>query len=285
MYNTIVVAYDNSEFSRAALLESSEWIKKHSGRVILVHAVYFDEEEFSIAPVQLDKRLEEGKKICLQAKNDFSNELGIEVESLVCEGDAPDVIKQIAREKNADLIAMGTHGRKGLKRLIMGSVTAGVIADSPCDVLVVKRPCHECSGTYRNILLPFDGSEFSGKALLRAHSLSKADGGSITALYVIPRYEEMIGFMKTESIKKSLFSEAERILRIAKEGISENGVQIRTEIEEGQAGDKIVETAGRINSDLIVMGSYGWTGVNKAIIGSTTERVIMNASCPILVVR
>jgi nucleotide-binding universal stress UspA family protein len=58
-----------------------------------------------------------------------------------------------------------------------------------------------------------------------------------------------------------------------------------TAIEEGHAADKIVETANRMKNDLIVMGSYGWRGVNKAILGSTTERVIMNASCPILVVK
>ena len=50
MYKTIVTAFDGSEYSRAALIESSNWVKRHGGRVIMVHAVYFDEEEFAIAP-------------------------------------------------------------------------------------------------------------------------------------------------------------------------------------------------------------------------------------------
>lgn len=285
MYKTIVVAFDGSEFSRAALIESANRIKRHGGKVIMVHAVYFDEEEFGAKPEQLEKRFELGKKICYQAKDTFSSEFKIDIESIVCEGEPPPVITDIARERQADLIAMGTHGRKGLKRLIMGSVTSHVILNSPCDVLVVKRPCDECTGIHESILVPFDGSEFSKKALGRACQLSKVDGADITVLYVIPRYEEMIGFFRTESIKQSLFKEAERIMDEAKKIASSHGVSIATTIQEGHAGDKIMETANSLKNDLIVLGTYGWKGVNKAIMGSTTERVIMNTHCPILVVR
>jgi nucleotide-binding universal stress UspA family protein len=285
MYNTIVVGFDGSEFSMAALIESANRIRKHGGKLILLNAVYFDEEEYGNKPEQLEKRMASGQKICAQAKEMVEKEFGIEIESYVYEGEPPEVIARTAQEKNADLIAMGTHGRRGIKRFIMGSVTSGVIGNSPCDVLVVKKPCTKCTGEFNSILLPFDGSEHSKKALSHASVLSKDDGSQITALYVIPRYEEMLGFMKTDSIKKSLYHEAERIIELAKQGVSHNGITLATAIEEGHAADKIVETANRMKNDLIVMGSYGWRGVNKAILGSTTERVIMNASCPILVVK
>jgi nucleotide-binding universal stress UspA family protein len=285
MYNTILVGFDGSEFSRAALKESAHRVKTHGGKLILVSAVYFDAEEFGNKPEQLERRMEAAKGICSDAKDMVRAEYGIEIESFVSEGEPPEVISRTARERKADLIAMGTHGRRGIKRFIMGSVTSGVIGDSPCDVLVVKKPCTKCTGEYSSILLPFDGSAFSKKALSHAYALSKDDGAEITALYVIPRYEEMLGFMKTDSIKKSLYREAERIIGMARESISGNGATLATEIEEGNAGDKIVEAANRMKNDLIVIGSYGWRGVNKAILGSTTERVIMNASCPILVVK
>ena len=229
--------------------------------------------------------MEAGRKLISQAKDMVTREFGIEVESLVSEGEPPEVISETAREKGVDLIAMGTHGRRGIKRFIMGSVTSGVIGHASCDVLVVKKPCTQCTGEFASILLPFDGSEFSRKALSHAYALAKDERAEITALYVIPRYEEMIDFMKTDSIRKSLYSEAERIIEIAKQGISINGVTLATSIEEGHAGDKIIETANRMKNDLIVIGSHGWRGVNKAILGSTTERVIMNSSCPILVVK
>lgn len=285
MYKTIVTAYDGSEYSRAALIESSNWVKRHGGRIIMVHAVYFDEEEFSIAPEHREKRFELGKNICYQTKETFSAEFGIDIESIVCEGEPPKVICNIAHEKKADIIAMGTYGRKGLKRLIMGSVTAKVIAGSPCDVLVVKKPCMECTGEYKSILVPFDGSEFSKKSLSRACELAKIDGADLTVLYVIPRYEEMVEFFRTESIKNSLYNEAKRILKEAETIAASNGVSIASTIQEGNAGDRIVDLSDGLKTDLIVMGTHGWKGVSKAVIGSTAERVIMNASCPILVVK
>lgn len=285
MYKNIIVAFDGSEYSRAALIESSNLIKRHGGKIIMVHAVYFDEEEFTLAPEQREKRFELGKKLCNQMRDKVSSEFGIQVESLVCEGEPPDVIVDIAREKKSDIISMGTHGRKGIKRLIMGSVTSKVIVNSPCDVMVVKKPCTECTGEYKSILVPFDGSEFSKKALEHACQLSKIDKAEIKVLYVIPRYEEMIEFFKTESIKKSLAQEADRIINEAKKIASNHDLTADERILEGHVGEKIIETANKLKNDLIVMGSHGWKGVSKAIMGSITERVIMNASCPVLVVK
>lgn len=285
MYKKILVAIDDSEYSKAAVIESANWVKKHGGKLILLHGVYFDEEEFSNAPGQLDKRIELGKEICSRAQKLIDTEFGIEAEAIVREGEPPKLITTIAAERDVDVIAIGTYGRTGLKRLIMGSVSSNVIADSPCDVLVVKKPCTECTGAYSSILMPFDGSVFSRKALARACSLSKVDNAAVTVLYVIPRYEEMIGFFKTESIKKSLYQEAEKILVTAKEIALAQGVHITPEIDEGNAADMIVDAAARLGSDLIAIGTYGWRGVNKAIMGSTTERVLMNASIPVMAVR
>lgn len=285
MYKNIIVAFDGSEYSRAALIESSNLIKRHGGKIIMVHAVYFDEEEFTTAPEQRERRFKLGKEACYQTKESISSEFGIQIESLICEGEPPDVIVDIAREKKADLISMGTHGRRGIKRLIMGSVTSKVIVNAPCDVMVVKRPCTECTGEYKSILVPFDGSEFSKKALEHACQLSKIDKAEIKVLYVIPRYEEMIEFFKTESIKKSLAQEAEKIINEAKKLASYHGLTADERIQEGHVGEKIIETANKLKNDLIVMAAHGWKGVSKAIMGSTTERVIMNTPCPVLVVK
>ncbi len=286
MYNTIVAGYDESNSSKAALIESSHWIRRHGGILYIVHAVYFDAEEFGIAPTQLEKRLEAGEKICVRTKEKITAEFGINARSLLCEGEPPEVIVAMAKEKAADLVVLGTYGRKGLNRLLMGSVTSQVIADAPADVLVVKKPCTECTGVYASVLVPFDGSAHSKRALGRAISLAKAENAAITILYVIPRYEEMVGFFRTESIRKSLYAEAEKIVDRAGEMASIESVKTSSLIREGHVADEIVRIAGNgSNHDLIVMGSHGWRGVDKALMGSATERVIVNAPVPVLVVR
>jgi nucleotide-binding universal stress UspA family protein len=285
MYKTIIVGYDESESSKAALKESSLWVKKHGGKLFLVHAVFFNEEEFANLPAQREQRLELGGRICKAAKQSVLSEDGLEVESLVCEGEPPEVIADIAQGKQADLITLGTYGRKGIRRLLMGSVTAEVILNATCDVLVVKRQCSECTGQYNSLLVSFDGSEYSRKALQRACELANADNAAVSVLYVIPRYEEMIEFFKTESIRKSLHREAEKIITQAQKIAVESGVSIKTQIREGNAPDEIINAAERLENDLIIMGTHGWKGFSKAVMGSTTRRVITHASCPVLVVK
>ena len=80
---------------------------------------------------------------------------------------------------------------------------------------------------YKTILVAFDGSEFGRKALGRACFLSKIDGSDVTVLYVIPRYEEMIGFFRTESVKNALTQEAQKIINEAKKIALSHGASIR----------------------------------------------------------
>jgi nucleotide-binding universal stress UspA family protein len=252
MYKTLLVGFDDSQPSQAALAEAANWVKRHGGDIILVHAVYFDAEEFGIAPTQMERRLQHGEQVCVETKKMIAREFGIEAKSVLCEGEPPEVL---------------------------------VIVNSPVDVLVVKKPCTECNGVYRSVLVPFDGSEFSKKALDKACIFSKTDGAEITVLYVIPRYEEMLGFFRTDSIKRSMSQEAQKIVDAATQAASAHGVSVKTEIQEGHSAERIIETAAGMRKDLIVMGSYGWRGVNKAIMGSTTERVLIGAPCPVLAVR
>ncbi len=287
MYKSIVVGYDESLSSKAALKEVSSRVKRQGGAIVLVHAVYFDKEEFAIMPAQMEKRFEFGTHVCLDAKKSLHDDFGLNgsVESIICEGEPPEVIVDAAQGKKADLIALGTYGRKGLKRLLMGSVTSQVILNAPCDVLVVKNPSAGTAGNYGSLLVPFDGSASSQTALLRACALSKSDGSEVSVLYVIPRYEEMMDFFKTETIRKSLYQEAEKIAEGAKKIAASQKVPIKAVVQEGHASQKIVEMAATFKNDLIVMGTHGWRGVNKAILGSTAERIIAHAPCPVLIVK
>ena len=91
MYNSIVVGYDESFSSKAALKEASRWVNVHGGKIFLVHAVFFDQEEFAILPAQMEKRFEFGTSVCIDAKKILHDEFGLNgnVESVICEGSRP----------------------------------------------------------------------------------------------------------------------------------------------------------------------------------------------------
>jgi len=284
MYANIIIGYDDSPFSMAAVREITAWLKLHGGAATLVHGVYFDEEEFGLKPQLLRERADNGHAACDKAVAKAA-EHGVTLPVVVREGEPPEVIATLATERGADLIALGTYGRRGLKRLVMGSVTAKVIMAAPCDVLVVKSECDACTGVYPSVLVPYDGSPSGRRAIETACRFAGEDGSAVTLLYVIPRYEEMIGFFKTESVKNSLRDEARKILDSGVALAAEHGVRVETLVSEGHAADRIVETVAANRTDLIVMGSHGWRGLDKSIMGSTAERVIMAADCPVLVTR
>lgn len=285
MYRNLLVPYDDSEFSRAALLEAAHWTRRHQGTLTILHAVFFDTEEFGIAPELREKRLRKGQEFCTAAKARLETELGIEVQVQYREGDPPEEVLAAAVGTGVDLIVMGTHGRRGLSRLLMGSVTSHVILHSNVDVLVVRKPCSTCRGVYSSILVPFDASTQSRHSLQRACALAHQDAAKVTILYVIPRYEEMLDFMRTPTIEKSLRGEAERILGEAKALAQTLGIEAKVLIGEGHGGDEIARAVVKDGHDLVVMGTSGWSGVDKALLGSTAERVIQDAPCPVLVVK
>lgn len=285
MYRNLLVPYDDSEFSRAALLEAAHWTRRHQGTLTILHAVFFDTEEFGIAPEMREKRLRKGQEFCALAKTRIQTDVGVAAQVLCREGDPPAEVLAAAETTGADLIVMGTHGRRGLSRLLMGSVTSHVILHAGVDVLVVKKPCSACRGAYTSILVPFDGSAQSRRSLERACALAKQDAATVTLVYVIPRYEEMLDFMRTPMIEKSLRGEAARILGEGKALAHTLGTEARMLISEGHSGDEIARAVGSGGHDLVVMGTSGWRGVDRALLGSTAERVIRDAPCPVLVVK
>lgn len=285
MYRKLLVGYDDSPASRAALLEAAHWVKRHGGDLALVHAAFFDAEEFGIAPEQLDKRIALGRTFCAVAVASVGAEPGVPARTILCQGEPPEVLLATADGTGADLIVLGTYGRRGLRRMLLGSVTAQVVSRSRVDVLVVHRPCQECRGAYRSILVPYDGSPFSRAALARACELARVDGASVAVLYAIPRYEEMVGFMRTEGISARLAGEAGKIVGEAARLAGEQGVTVATAVAEGAAADRTVEAVIKSGVDLVVMGSHGHRGMERALLGSTAERVILNAPCPVLVVK
>jgi len=137
MYKNIVLAYDSSKFSNKALQEAISIAKSSGGSLLILSIVDITDEFESEAPGLTDKMTQKLLKLAQKAlEKAVAAEVKAKVEVHV--GDAYEMIVDIAKKKKADIIVMGSHGRTGLTRLLMGSVTSRVIGHSPCAVLVVK---------------------------------------------------------------------------------------------------------------------------------------------------
>jgi nucleotide-binding universal stress UspA family protein len=171
-----------------------------------------------------------------------------------------------AVERKMDMIVVGRRGRTGLAKLLLGAVSAKVIGSAPCKVLVVPRAARI---EYRTILAAVDGSPHSEAALQEAIAIAKKSGSKLIVL----------SSMRDETGR----AEAEGHVRHAVELAQKEELQAEAVTPVGRSHNVIVETAGGRGVDLIVMGTYGKTGLKKALLGSSTEKVIGHAGCAVLV--
>ncbi len=135
-WNTIILATDGSPFSSAAVETAITRARDNTSKLTAVSAVYANEEFQALAPAIVDE-LGDKAKTCLDEIRARAAAEGVEMETLVREGEPHQVITQVAGERGAEVIIMGSHGRKGFSKLLMGSVTERTIGYAQCPVLVV----------------------------------------------------------------------------------------------------------------------------------------------------
>jgi nucleotide-binding universal stress UspA family protein len=146
---------------------------------------------------------------------------------------------------------------------------------------------------YQHLLVPSDGTPLSERALGQGLALAKALGARVTLLHVQPPLPvsmvglgDMLDPATVESLSLLAERESGRIVEAARATALQEGVEIQTEVLKQDLPHRaIVDTAKRLGCDLIVMASHGRRGLSSLLLGSETQRVLLDASVPVLVVR
>lgn len=183
-----------------------------------------------------------------------------------------------------DLCVIGTHGRTGLARVLLGSVAEKVVRHAPCSVLVV-RPGSE-PRPFAHVLVPTDFSESSEHALEVATTLVAPDGG-ITFLHVVDVPLMTVEELSLTDLGRKLVSAAhDKLERTAARVRATRAIPVSTRVRVGPAGaETLAALDERGDLDLVVTGSHGRTGFQRALLGSVAEKVVRHAHCPVLVAR
>jgi nucleotide-binding universal stress UspA family protein len=207
-------------------------------------------------------------------------------------GDPQATIIDQAVSKKADLIVMGTHGRRGFKRLLLGSVTEAVLREAPCPVLTV--PPHASAGvpdavTFKRLLCPIDFSPSALLALGFALDLARQADGRVTLLHVIEWLAEEEPRASTHfnvpEYRRYMVEDAQERLRNLVAEESRTWVEIDDVVVFGRAHREILRAAEAKPADLIVMGAQGRGGIGLALFGSSTQQIVRGSMCPVLTVR
>ena len=269
---TILLATDGSEFSAGAESEAINLASLLGRQLYIMSVIYAYPEDDALALQHLIKKSEEKANRYMDKIKLKAIETGVKCENLLSYGDTPyQAIIDTAEAQQVDLIVMGRHGKKNMMRLLVGASTAQVIGNAHCSVLVTPR---ESKIEGKAILLAVDGSPYSTLAATAIISLATYLNAPVIVISVV-----------RSDHKESRRQEAESIVSHISHMLEKEGIRVKTQVMVGKYAKTIVETAEEMNCDLIVVGSYGRTGLTKLLLGSVSERVIGLAHCAVLVVK
>lgn len=267
----ILLATDGSEYSEGAIKEAIYLAKSCIEKLSVIYVLRVN-PELETEGQKIVGKMEVAAREHLDRIRKMAAQDNVECEVIVRRTDQPyKAIVEEAGKIDADAIVMGRRGRTGLKKVLMGSVTAKVIGYSPCKVLVVPK---DSEIKVDNIMIATDGSKYCEAAEREAISMSKGCHPRVKktlALSVAP----------TDSDLPRVRANVERVKEMARE----QGVEIETLTTVGRRYEMILKTAREKNADIIVMGTYGRTGIEKLLMGSVAERVVALSHCAVLVVK
>jgi nucleotide-binding universal stress UspA family protein len=208
------------------------------------------------------------------------------------EGDpAMDIVDQ-ALALNADLVVMGTHGRSGFERLLIGSIAEKVLRKAPCPVLLVPPHAPATAHpdvSFKHILCPMDFSPSALQALGFALDLARQSDGVVTLLHALEWLAEEEprenAHFNVPEYRRYLIEDARRRMQAIVDDMPRTWGMIEHRVVVGRAYREILGAAADSGTDLIVMGAQGRGGLGLALFGSTTQQVVRGATCPVLTVR
>jgi nucleotide-binding universal stress UspA family protein len=200
-----------------------------------------------------------------------------------------DAIVERASEHAVDLVVMGTHGRRGMDRLLSGSVSEEVVRRAPCPVFtVLAREGDQKGGPQIDrVLAPVDLSEQSELVLRHAAALSESYAAPLDLLHVVEEaaYPNVYGLDPLTPSLPNVQDRAREALETLAAELDLRTDPVNVHVLAGNAARDIVEFADDNAADLIVMATHGRTGLDRFLIGSVAEKVVRRAPCPVFTLK
>jgi nucleotide-binding universal stress UspA family protein len=257
MFKKILVALDRSPLAEKALDHLASLVKTIDADIRLVNVAPPGARDVKEMQAYLDA-------VALRMADRLPS-----VDSVILRGEVAHKLIAHAITEKYDLIALTTHGRSGIDRIIYGSVAEELLKSSPIPLFLVRASA--TPARFRSILVPLDGSERSGSILPLAGDFALAAGARVQLLTVRP------GTKLAQTVTDSLIQ--------AQETMKERGLESKLVVRHGDAAEEILAMAGKSGADLIAISTHGRTGAERRRFGSVTEAVLHRCTVPLLVQR
>ncbi|MEY7851107.1 universal stress protein [Natrarchaeobius sp. A-rgal3] len=255
--------------------------------VLSVVAVRSDVDESIDAPESVYASLEAEAEDAVEAVASMarSHDADLEVTTTVTRGTPFQSIREYATRRGIDVIAMGTKGRSGLDRVLLGSVTENVLRTARTPVLAVPPNADATEideVAFDEFLLPTDGSDGAAIATDWGIELARRLGSTIHTVYSVD--SSRLGVGEPADLLSALEHRGEDALDSVRQRAGDAGVSVSGALATGSPTDVVLTTAAKREVDLIVMGTHGRTGIGQWFLGSVTENVVRQADVPVFCV-
>jgi nucleotide-binding universal stress UspA family protein len=214
-----------------------------------------------------------------QMERSFSCVEGQDYDISLLEGPVADCILECAHNKHADLIVVGTHGRSGIGKVLMGSVAERIFRHSSVPVMTIGPHMHQGALVAKNILLAADFTTASEHASAYASSLAREDGAVLTIVHAVNRLSSEAAADR-ERVRCAMEEKLAQLL-----GENKEGLDVRLRIEFGEVVPAILRAATESQADYVVLGVSRELSVFDRFKWPTAYAVVREAHCPVLTVR
>ncbi len=288
----LLLARDFSSISDRALRHALDLAARTGAALHLLHVDVLHDDNTTQSPgTGLDKIREELKNDPRAASDEALDAVSIHevTERDVSAGPA---ILMYASENDIDLITLGTHGRRGPKRILLGSVAEEVVRRASVPVLTVRGgedATHLPVGGVDRMLVPVDFSDPSREALRHARELASLYGADLDLLYVV---EEALhpafyvgGVSSIYDVEPDIEEKARAHLQKFANKTPGAKVNINVHAVPGQAAASILSFVEEHEIDLVTTSTHGRTGMDRFLLGSVAEKLVRHLRCPVLTVK
>lgn len=291
----ILLAIDGSECSKEVLNLASEMDCTDGTELLVLSAVDFLEPLPSMEGVKR-KEIDATKKLVHDSVQQlrFAHPIAT-VSGAVADGYACEEILNMSKEWNPDLVMLGSHGRSGINYLLFGSVSRTVFLEAPCAVRIVRRKSqeHTQSGVY-NVILALDHFEQTDQVIDHVLNSPWSKKTNFRCIHVVRSTPESTLAEPEGDFTQSMKSHYDSLVAgrlawleaaVLKLNDRLGRQAAKAEILRGEPRKVILDLAKDWPADLILVGSHGRRGIDKAILGSVSEAVAMHAPCSVEMTR
>ncbi|AXG08309.1 universal stress protein (plasmid) [Haloplanus rubicundus] len=285
MYEDILLPFDGSDGAAEALHHAAEIAHWADATINVLFVAETTRDSVTVVETKVvDTLVQEGEDIVEEAEKTL-NTLGVDYDSDVVQGHPAPTIVEYAEQYEYDVIVMPTHGREGVSRYLIGSVTEKVVRLSSVPVLTARmQPDEQLVFPYENILIPTDGSAGAAHAAEYGLSLAAALDATVHVLSVVDDTSLGLDVRSTVSGQEREQAATDAVADLVSEAESHGVSNSVRHVEHGSPIEVILDTIDSNDIHAVVMGTTGRRGSERILLGSVAEKTVRSAPVPVITV-